>query len=859
VSGVTSPQEIYLEGTGISGLPVPYYQPFEESGGWPYAWNNVTGDDIDWTMHSGGTPSSNTGPSGDHTTGSGYYIYTEASSPNYPGMSAYMETPVFDLTGVTNPTMIFWYHMYGAAMGDLHLDALVGGVWQNDVMLVLSGNMGNQWNMQIVDLSSYTSTVKFRFRGITGTSYTSDMAIDDFEIIENLGVPTLLVDPTSLDFGTVWVGNTNALQFTIENTGQGTLQGDITTPAGYSVVEITDGINPDPGPAENTITYSVPFLTTKVFEVTFAPVASQSYDDVIAITSNDPNNPSFDLQVLGTGVIGPDIDVNPMIFDVTLPPDGSTVELMTIDNLGDVGLEYNIVAFDTDFIGGKMEGYFDQAMMNKIASKPDNSNQTVESDPSVTNNEEFVLPMIKKFGDDSDGEEIFGSWSSTWTGGNRDRGNIFHVTTATLLSEQRFYLNISASTDLYFFVYEGAALSGNFTKIAENHIQNSGTGEQWYSSGSMIVNLEAGKYYYIGTAWGASAEYGRGNESVPLPCSFGTLETGIPGIVAGYPPANTCNSTYTGFSPYYQTIVTGPVFTWLVPNPTTGIVQSGQSEVIDLTFDATGLTEGTYTKDLIIYSNDPDEPAVTVPVTLTVSDVAIVLDVNVMLDGPFTGSFMTNFLNAYGYLPLNQPYNEAPWNYYGTEAVAAIPTVQVVDWLLVEVRDAPDAGSAGSGTMLGKQAAFVLNDGSVVGLDGASHLNFASEVTQNLFVVIWHRNHLAIMSGYPVVEMGGVYSYSFYTGANQAYGGFIAHKDIGGGIWGMIGGDGNGDGQVSIPDKVEIWYPQVGLSGYLDGDFDLNDNVDNLDKLDIWGPNSGSGIQIPDYTPPGGFKCQVPE
>ena len=41
-------------------------------------------DDGDWLLKQGTTPSFNTGPTGDHTTGNGTYFYVEASSPNYP-------------------------------------------------------------------------------------------------------------------------------------------------------------------------------------------------------------------------------------------------------------------------------------------------------------------------------------------------------------------------------------------------------------------------------------------------------------------------------------------------------------------------------------------------------------------------------------------------------------------------------------------------------------------------------------------------------------------------------------------------------------------------------------------------------
>ena len=235
------------------------------------------------------------------------------------------------------------------------------------------------------------------------------------------------------------------------------------------------------------------------------------------------------------------------------------------------------------------------------------------------------------------------------------------------------------------------------------------------------------------------------------------------------------------------------------------------------------------------------------------------LSLKVFLEGPFTGSIMNTLLNGLPDFPLMQPYSGVPWNYTGTESITSVPNPDIVDWILVELRDAPDATSATSATMVAQQAAFLLNDGSVVGMDGASSISFTEPVTQSLFVAIWHRNHLGVLANNPLVLNGGVYIYDFSTGANQVYGGFLGHKEIATGVWGMVGGDGDALGQINNVDKNEVWSPQAGSSGYLAGDFSMDSQVNNLDKNDIWVPNGGKGTQVPDSTPPGGFKCMIPD
>jgi hypothetical protein len=73
------------------------------------AWETANLTNFSWTRWSGVTPTIQTGPSVDHTTGSGYYIYIEASYPQQPGDQAWLVSPVMSPT--TSSCLTFYYHM----------------------------------------------------------------------------------------------------------------------------------------------------------------------------------------------------------------------------------------------------------------------------------------------------------------------------------------------------------------------------------------------------------------------------------------------------------------------------------------------------------------------------------------------------------------------------------------------------------------------------------------------------------------------------------------------------------------------------------------------------------------------------
>ncbi|OQY02577.1 MAG: hypothetical protein B6I26_00005, partial [Desulfobacteraceae bacterium 4572_130] len=156
-------------------------------------WTNVSGDSVfgnygnqydkDWEIREGRTPSYYTGPN-QASTGD-QYIYLEASGSN--NKTVFLET--IDLEeGIFINSVEFDYHMYGRNMGTLDLE-YYDGIDETDGHWISVWNQTGQkqnrdiapWEKVYINLSSYQTT-KVRFKGITGKTYTSDIALDNITL-----------------------------------------------------------------------------------------------------------------------------------------------------------------------------------------------------------------------------------------------------------------------------------------------------------------------------------------------------------------------------------------------------------------------------------------------------------------------------------------------------------------------------------------------------------------------------------------------------------------------------------------------------------------------------------------------------
>ncbi|MCD4829814.1 MAG: choice-of-anchor D domain-containing protein [Candidatus Cloacimonetes bacterium] len=399
-----------------------------------------------------------------------------------------------------------------------------------------------------------------------------------------VATPGIAVVPGNIDFGQVEAGTTAIESFSIENTGTAELVGSITTPSHYTVsvsraasgrgrllddrkqptIPATTPAQKIPDSHRNVLGFTAPAGTTSYFDVEFAPPAAGVYAGNIVIVHNAPVADEI-VAVTGTGIEA-EIDVTPLLFEVTLELDETDGDNLSIANSGGATLDWTAVVTYPARRDVMVYSGFEDAV------------------PPPGWSSEILVGAADW--DQSSEDAAAGSYSAC-----ADWHDVYE---ARLITP---YFLASADCQLSYWIrsqdnpnyggwigIEVSVMGGGWTSIDSYNIDDLTTTFQ-----ELTLPLGAYDGDHIRLAFHAWDNYY--NDGILLD------EVNITGTPADLGWLTIDSSGFTS-----------------------GEVDPGDpADNVSVGFDATGLADGVYNADITVYSNDLDEPSVVVPVTLTVA------------------------------------------------------------------------------------------------------------------------------------------------------------------------------------------------------------------------------------------------
>ncbi|MGB0386792.1 MAG: choice-of-anchor D domain-containing protein [Ardenticatenaceae bacterium] len=447
-------------------------------------------------------------------------------------------------------------------------------------------------------------------------------------------VPDITVNPNALDFGDVFVGTTDTLAVTIENTGQEQLSvTDVSLSGGDLTVDNQGGFQLAPG-------------ATQVVNVTFAPSSATAMNETLTITSNDPDESTVTVDLQGQGL--PPM-LSPSSFNVTLAAGQSSNETLTISNAHNPNtLTFEIEVGTGQFTEQRLS--FEPAAYQSRSLQPSKGlarGPKKSAEPFVMTKwvNSSALKVLIVAADDS-GAIITGKllpyaniasvdWYDTrnntptlaelsaydavltWT-------NYDHADPEALGNVLADYVDAGGAVVVSVFSFtNNTGLTGRFVDYSP--LLSANTGNR-FSDANMVI-LDATHLTMQNVT--AATDYSRDEtvlaEGAQLIAKWDDEENfvAVKGKVVAVNGYLGDFYDWTGDMPQivYNSLLYGArgPFPWLSVTPTSGALAAGRTTTVTLSFDATGLNNQTYQANLLFSSNDPNEPAVTIPITLTVT------------------------------------------------------------------------------------------------------------------------------------------------------------------------------------------------------------------------------------------------
>jgi hypothetical protein len=429
----------------------------------------------------------------------------------------------------------------------------------------------------------------------------------------------------SLDFGESFVNYKASREILIENKGTDLLE--------ISSIKVDS--------ADFSVSMSsvdIVYGEEDILIVSFLPTAVRSYNGMLSIVSNDPDQGTIEIPLLGVSIAPPVISVTPDSLSAELSAGDTTTQTLTIFNTGGSDLNFSISNTSASYnYAIEFDGLNDGIKIDdNSVLRFGTGDFTIEAwiYPTATTGSIGWNAIITKHSADD------GSWLFR-IANNSETGYVPKLNFDTEYPMSNYYANSELDLNTWYHVAvkrEGTTGTFYLNGLVDGTFTNN---KDLYSTSAVYIsdqgNVDDERFTGIIDEirlWNVA----RTQNEIQTDMNR-EIESTEPGLVAYWQ-----FNEGSGTTVYDRTAVsnngslqggpawvfsTAPILTWLSVDPAFGTVPANNQLDMNVIINTADLSGGDYQQSIIINSNDPNEPEVLIPVYLMVTSVE--------MEDPFAG------------------------------------------------------------------------------------------------------------------------------------------------------------------------------------------------------------------------------
>ena len=409
--------------------------------------------------------------------------------------------------------------------------------------------------------------------------------------------PEIDFSTTIIDFGDVIVNTTGTFDLSIYNTAS----------SAAADLDVNNIQSTDPLFQPDTTEFSILAGNAETLTITFSPTVIDSFECNLLMQSNDPDEHSIQLTMRGNCVPPPDIDVSVDSLTMTLDEGTSNDTTFTIYNTGGYFLDYSISLQDTSSI---LRDYVTIGVGGSVSTSTNDTPfgtyyEDGQNQYLFTANELSTAGLTSGY-INTVGWNIASAASQVMNGFNIE---LKHTTATSVTGFETGFTNCYSGTWTASSSWNDISFTTPFT---------------WNGTSNLLV-----KICFDNTSYTSNSSCYIDPYTAMNGWAYNDGTSG-------------CSDPYEGtINSRPQTRFLGSTNNWLSVYPSSGVVSPSDSINVIVSFNAEEIEfRETFTCQIVIESNDPDESVVNIPVIMNANPSPVLSLSNYSCDDDSTGSSM---------------------------------------------------------------------------------------------------------------------------------------------------------------------------------------------------------------------------